>query len=93
LLVEDLKKRLETMQISLELSNNAVELIAKESYDPVYGARPLKRFIQKNLETKIARQIIAEKSSKIKTIFIDAQNGELVTKTIFEDSDLIQQSA
>jgi ATP-dependent Clp protease ATP-binding subunit ClpB len=58
LLVNDLRKRLQTRQISLELTEPAVRFIAQSGFDPVYGARPLKRFITRELETRIGRALI-----------------------------------
>ena len=59
LLTEDLRIRLADREIGLEFNDAAVELAAREGYDPVYGARPLKRFLQHQLETKIGRAMIA----------------------------------
>jgi len=58
LLADDLRKRLADRQIALEITEPAREFIAREGYDPVYGARPLKRFLQRELETKIGRALI-----------------------------------
>ena len=59
LLARDLKKRLEGRGLTLELAPEARKFIAEHGYDPVYGARPLKRFLQRELETRIGRQLIA----------------------------------
>ena len=59
LLAADLRRRLAEQGIALEIDNEAEAFIAREGYDPVYGARPLKRFIQQHLETPISRRIIA----------------------------------
>ncbi|MEQ8820788.1 MAG: ATP-dependent chaperone ClpB [Sumerlaeia bacterium] len=59
LLLDDLRQRLADRRITLELSEPAKRFIAREGYDPVYGARPLKRFLQREVETKLARGIIA----------------------------------
>ena len=58
-MVHQLQVRLTEQNIILNVTEAAKEFIADQGYDPVYGARPLKRFIQKHLETKIARKIIA----------------------------------
>ena len=58
LMLESLKKRLEEQQISLDVTKPAKDYIIDNGYDPVYGARPLKRFIQHNVETLIAKKII-----------------------------------
>ena len=59
LLMKDLQKRLEAKQISLELTDRAKQLIIDEAYDPIYGARPLKRYLQSHVETMLGRKIIA----------------------------------
>ena len=62
LLTQDLVRRLEVeKEVSLEISREALEWIAEKGYDPVYGARPLKRFLQRNVETPLARAIISGK--------------------------------
>ena len=58
LLMKDVNARLEEKQLTVELSEEAKQLIAQEAYDPVYGARPLKRYLQKNVETLAARKIL-----------------------------------
>jgi ATP-dependent Clp protease ATP-binding subunit ClpB len=58
LMVDELRERLAERRISIELSPEAVERIVQEGYDPVYGARPLRRYIQRHLETLIARALI-----------------------------------
>jgi ATP-dependent Clp protease ATP-binding subunit ClpB len=80
LMIAELQKRLRTRQLDVTLSNAAKELIMREGYDPVYGARPLKRYIQKHLETLIARKIIAENTEPYTTFSIDCENDNLVVK-------------
>ena len=58
-MIAELRGRLEDQKVELELTEPARELIAREGFDPVYGARPLKRFIQREVETSIARALIA----------------------------------
>ncbi|MBA4388233.1 MAG: ATP-dependent chaperone ClpB [Verrucomicrobia bacterium] len=77
LLAEDLKKRLKTNDLDLKISDKAREFIAKEGFDPVYGARPLKRFIQQEVETPIARRIISGGVKPGATIKVDAADGKL----------------
>lgn len=72
-----LRHRLEERNIKLELTDKAREFIALESYDPHYGARPLKRYIQRELETQIARAIIAGNATDGTLITVDAVNGML----------------
>ncbi|MFK2825826.1 ATP-dependent chaperone ClpB [Bacillus sp. B190/17] len=79
-MIGGLKKRLEDQQISLVLTEEAKEFIAKEGFDPVYGARPLKRFIQRQIETKLARAIIKGSIPLHSEAVIDVEDGELVVK-------------
>jgi ATP-dependent Clp protease ATP-binding subunit ClpB len=80
LLAEDLRKRLAGRRIGLEITDAACDLIAREAYDPVYGARPLKRYLQHHLETRIGRALIGGDISEDATITVDEQDGELVVK-------------
>ncbi|MEY9944138.1 ATP-dependent chaperone ClpB [Kitasatospora sp. GAS1066B] len=83
LLLEDLRKRLGEQRISLVLTEEARHLIAAEGYDPVYGARPLRRFISHEVETKIGRALLAGDVHEGVTIVVDARDGELVVS--FQD--------
>ncbi|OLS41795.1 ATP-dependent chaperone ClpB [Bacillus sp. MRMR6] len=76
-MMSDLQKRIEEQHINLEISNTAKEFIAVNGFDPIYGARPLKRFIQRNLETKLAREIIAGKVHEHSTVHVTTENDEL----------------
>ncbi|NBG89453.1 ATP-dependent chaperone ClpB [Isachenkonia alkalipeptolytica] len=78
--LRDLQKRLDDRHISLNITKEGKRLIAEESYSPVYGARPLKRYIQKHLETQIGRMIIKGELQDHQTIKIDEENRELVFK-------------
>ena len=78
LLTEDLAKRLKDRRIRLEITSAAKEFIARTGYDPVYGARPLKRFLQRQLETRIGRAIIGGGVVEGATIKVDLANDELV---------------
>ena len=75
-----LQERLTEQNITLEVTEAAKVFIAEQGYDPVYGARPLKRFIQKNLETKIARRIIAGTVGDQQKITIDYSHDELTAR-------------
>ena len=77
LLAASLIKRLKDKQITLEISDNAKQLIVDSSFDPSFGARPLKRYIQRNVETLVAKEILGDKVHQGDTITIDEQNGEL----------------
>ena len=78
LIIADLNKRLADKELTVELSADAEQYIVEHAYDPVYGARPLKRYIQKSVETLSAKLILADKVSQGDTILIEVQNGELV---------------
>ncbi|HXH65252.1 MAG TPA: ATP-dependent chaperone ClpB, partial [Mariprofundaceae bacterium] len=81
LLVADVRRRLGEQGFGLVVSDAAGDLIVKEGYDPVYGARPLKRFIQQQLETPIARAIVGGQVAEGGTIRIDAEAGKLRVHT------------
>ena len=76
LLTQDLKRRLEARQLDLELTDAAKEYIVDGGYDPVYGARPLKRFLQHTVETALARKIIAEDPAPGTVYVGDVVNGQ-----------------
>ncbi len=76
LLTQDLKRRLEAQQLDLELTDAAKEYIVDGGYDPVYGARPLKRFLQHTVETALARKIIAEDPAPGTVYVGDVVNGQ-----------------
>lgn len=75
--VDRLKQRLTDRKISLKLSSSALDFLAEVGYDPVFGARPLKRAIQRELETQIAKAILRGDFSDGDTIFVDIQNERL----------------
>ena len=77
LLMKDLNKRLADRELSIELSPAAKDYIIEGGYDPVYGARPLKRYLQKNVETLAARLILADQARAEGTILIDVADGKL----------------
>ena len=80
LLIADLNKRLAEQEISVELTNSAKDYLITNGYDAVYGARPLKRFVQKKVETLIAREIIKQTILPKQKVTIDCKNDELVIK-------------
>ena len=79
-----LRARLAERHIELELSDAAKEHIAREGYDPVYGARPLKRFLQRHLETPLSRRILAGDVRDHSRVTVDFKKGEL----LFESTPL-----
>lgn len=78
--VKELSARLADRHISLTLSEEAKQYIATAGFDHVYGARPLKRFIQKQIETPLAKAIIAGQIKDYSTVFIDYENGKITVK-------------
>lgn len=80
--VEDIKNRLSERNITMKITSNAKELMAREGYDPLYGARPLKRYIENVLETQIARKIISGEIYDGTTIGIDEKNDNLIIQKI-----------
>ena len=78
LLIEDLNKRLAEQEISVELTNSAKDYLITNGYDAIYGARPLKRFVQKKVETLIAREIIKQTILPKQKVTIDCKDNELV---------------
>lgn len=77
LLTEELAKRLEEKQLTLTISDNAVQYIIDKGYDPVYGARPLKRYIQRALETMLAKAILSGNFSAGDVVKVDVDKQEL----------------
>jgi len=82
LLIQALSKRLEDKQLSVELTDAAKQYVIDNGYDPVYGARPLKRFLQRNVETLLGRTIIAGDLSEGTKLVVDYQNGELTVTPV-----------
>ena len=80
LMVKDLNKRLAGQEITIKLTDEAKSAIIDQGYDPVYGARPLKRFIQKNVETLVARMILAGEVSTQSAIIIDYAGQKLTAR-------------
>ena len=82
LMLEKLRQRLADKQLELEVTDSAKELIVKEGYDPVYGARPLKRYIQSKLETLIARTMIAEDLEPDTVIRVDSDGEKMLVTAL-----------
>ena len=78
LLITDLNRRLADQEITIDLTQKAKDYLIKNGYDPVYGARPLKRFVQKKLETLIAREIIKQTILPKQNVKVDYNGNELV---------------
>ena len=75
----DLSNRLAARGIGLELTDEALDFVARSGFDPVYGARPLKRFLQHELETRIGRAIISGQVTDGSTIEVSVERGGLTT--------------
>lgn len=76
--LKDFAKRLAEQELTLDVDGKALEVLAEDGYDPAYGARPVKRAIQRDLETPIARAIVAGKYPIGSTIHVSAKDGKLV---------------
>ncbi|MBM4251330.1 MAG: ATP-dependent chaperone ClpB [Deltaproteobacteria bacterium] len=77
LLIDSLRLRLADRQIKLEMTEGAKAFVAKAAYDPVYGARPLKRYLQRELETRLGRQLIAGSIQDGSRVTVDVKDGAL----------------
>ena len=80
LMLKNLQNRLKNKHIELAITDAAKTYIADNGYDPVFGARPLKRFIQSRLETMLAKKIIADEIEPYTTTTVDCENDELILK-------------
>jgi len=82
LLVSSLNKRLEDRKVSVVFTNSAKKWIGEKGYDPTYGARPLKRFLQKQVETQLARALVAGEVGEGSNVTFSIKDDELVMKVI-----------
>ena len=82
LIIEDLNRRLSDRELTVELTDEAKRFVVDQAYDPVYGARPLKRYIQKYVETLSAKLILSDQVEEGDTILIDVENGALTAKAV-----------
>jgi ATP-dependent Clp protease ATP-binding subunit ClpC len=80
LMADDLRKRLKEQDVQFELTEAAMNFLAKEGYDPQYGARPLRRAIQKHIEDRLSEDLLLGKIHKGDVVVIDEQDGELVVR-------------
>ncbi|MBQ3521033.1 MAG: ATP-dependent chaperone ClpB [Firmicutes bacterium] len=81
LAMKDIERRLEEREITLKLTDSAESLIARESYDPAYGARPVKRFLQRHIETELAGEIIKGNIKDGDDVVIDSDGEKLIYRT------------
>ena len=79
-LLKDTVEKLKDRHIGLEFSDNVVEYLAKNAYEPQYGARPLKRFIQKEVETELAKKILSNEVKEKSDVLVDIENDNIVFK-------------
>ena len=80
LMIRDLNRRLEDKQLSVELTDAAKSAVIEEAYDPVYGARPLRRYLQHTVETLVGRKIIADQAAPGDVLTVDAGDGGLYVR-------------
>lgn len=80
--LDDIRKRLKDKNINLKITDSAKDIMDKEGYDPIYGARPLKRYIEDTIETEIAKQIIAGNIYEGTTIGVDIKGESIVIERI-----------
>lgn len=80
LLIKDLQKRLEERQLSVRLTDTAAKYIGEQGFDPVFGARPLKRFLQRKVETLIGRMLIANEVEPFSVFVVDYDGEKLVVR-------------
>ena len=76
----DLNRRLEAQQLTVEVTEEAKDFIVAESYDPAYGARPLRRYLRHTIETKLSRLLLSGKILPGQTVTVHAENGELTLR-------------
>jgi len=82
LMTDELRKRLREQSIDFVLTEEAKKILAKEGFDPAYGARPLRRAIQRHIEDKLSEELLKGSISKGDTVNIDAEDGKLVVKRL-----------
>lgn len=80
LMAEDLRKRLKEQDVDFSLTDKAVKFLAKEGFDPAYGARPLRRAIQKHIEDRLSEELLKGNINKGDSLTIDEQDGELIVQ-------------
>ena len=76
--LKDLQRRLADQELSLEVDDAAMDVLVSDGYDPAYGARPVKRAIQRDLENPIAKLVVAGKYVPGSTIRVTAKDGQIV---------------
>jgi ATP-dependent Clp protease ATP-binding subunit ClpC len=82
LMTDELRKRLKEQSIDFQLTDDAKKILAKEGFDPAYGARPLRRAIQRHIEDRLSEELLKGNISKGDTVNIDSEEGQLVVKRL-----------
>jgi len=82
LMTEELRKRLKEQSIDFQLTDDAKKILAKEGFDPAYGARPLRRAIQRHIEDRLSEELLKGNISKGDTVNIESEDGQLVVKRL-----------
>ncbi|MBQ7895278.1 MAG: hypothetical protein IJ364_01815 [Oscillospiraceae bacterium] len=82
IMAQGLRDRLAQRSLRLEISDEAKALIIERGFDPLYGARPLRRYLQSSVETLLARTILSGELAAGSTLLVDVENEELVCKTM-----------
>jgi len=78
--IEQIQKKLNKIHVKIEVTEEAIELISKEGFDPLFGARPIKRIIQRELLNTLSKEILANKISKDKKVIVDCMNKEITIR-------------
>ncbi len=78
--VKHVQRKLEKIHVEIEITEDAIDLISKEGFDPLFGARPIKRIIQRELLNKLSKEILANTISKNKTIMIDCEDNRIIVR-------------
>jgi len=78
--IRDIARRLEDKDIAIDMTPGALDLCLKQAYDPVYGARPLRRYLEKNVVTQISRMLISGELGEHSTIVVEDIKGQLVCR-------------
>jgi ATP-dependent Clp protease ATP-binding subunit ClpB len=86
--LEDLRRRLAERKITLDLTDAAKEHLVRSGYDPKYGARPLKRAIQREVETPLARRLVAREVRDGQTVVVDSHRGQLTFTQVTEPAEV-----
>ncbi|MNE82550.1 Negative regulator of genetic competence ClpC/MecB [compost metagenome] len=90
---DELRKRLREYDVDFELTDGAKAFLAKEGYDPAFGARPLRRAIQKHIEDRLSEELLKGNIKKGDSLKIDQVDGELVVTTVDASAAALEKEA